>query len=313
MKSPAFRFYPADFMGSPDVQAMDLHEVGAYMYLLCIAWQSERHGYLSDDDDKLRRWARMSREQWSQSRETLLAKFPVFGSGWRANLRMVREAAKQDAFSKSQSEKGRRGGRPKKAGEKPEVSDSKPELSSGISPEKPSVSVSVSASVFASDTASGAKDKAISVPSEPHPDTSGDMMKKPQLVSIDNGRSEKRKRQDSGRPYDPRFLKAYEAYPKHEEKSISESEWLKAYRRLQKGERDKPPMTDLAAAEFLERAAADFSTKMADREPQFIRSMRRWLHHSEYLEFDPKPREQYRELSSEESSLAWERDFGTHV
>lgn len=27
MKSPAFRFYPADFMGSPDVQAMDLHEV----------------------------------------------------------------------------------------------------------------------------------------------------------------------------------------------------------------------------------------------------------------------------------------------
>ena len=121
---------------------MDLHEVGAYMFLLCMAWQSERHGYLADDDDKLRRWARMSRDQWSQSRESLLAKFPVVEDGWRANPRMVHEALKQRSFSESQSAKGMLGGRPKKAERKPELSNEKPEHISGISPEKPSVSVS---------------------------------------------------------------------------------------------------------------------------------------------------------------------------
>lgn len=147
-KSPAFRFYPADFMGSPDVQAMELHEVGAYLYLLFVAWQSERHGYLPDDDEKLRRWARMTREQWRESREILLSKFPIVEVGWRANPRMVIEAEKQQRFSASQSFKGRKGGRPKKnpglSEEKPELLSGKPGESQTKAHEKPSVSVSVS-------------------------------------------------------------------------------------------------------------------------------------------------------------------------
>ena len=102
--SPAFRFYPADFMGSPDVQAMDLHEVGAYMYLLCTAWQSERHGYLADDDEKLRRWTHMSRAQWSQSRESLLAKFPIVEAAEERIPRMVSEAAKARLHTASPSQ-----------------------------------------------------------------------------------------------------------------------------------------------------------------------------------------------------------------
>jgi uncharacterized protein YdaU (DUF1376 family) len=147
MKSPAFRFYPSDFWGSPDVQAMDLHEVGAYLSLMSAAWLSEEAGCLPDDDEKLRRWARMTREQWEQSRDTLLLKFPVLAPGIRANPRLYREAEKQEAFSASQSAKGRKGGRPK-AGEKLGLSEAKPGLSVGLSPEKPSVSVSVSASVL---------------------------------------------------------------------------------------------------------------------------------------------------------------------
>jgi uncharacterized protein YdaU (DUF1376 family) len=104
-KSPAFRFYPTDFMGSPDVAAMDLHEVGAYVFLLCIAWQAERHGFLPDDEEKIRRWAKMTREQWAQSRELLLSKFPVAEPGWRSNPRLVQEAEKQEAFSSSQKDK----------------------------------------------------------------------------------------------------------------------------------------------------------------------------------------------------------------
>ena len=146
MKSPAFRFYPSDFWASPDVQAMDLHEVGAYLSLMSAAWLSDRPGCLPDDDDKLRRWARMTREQWSESRATLLQKFPIQEDGVRRNPRLYREAEKAESFRVSQSEKGRKGGRPK-AGEKPGVSNQNPGLSVGLSPEKPSVSVSVSASV----------------------------------------------------------------------------------------------------------------------------------------------------------------------
>jgi uncharacterized protein YdaU (DUF1376 family) len=295
---------------------MDLEEVGAYIFLLCMAWQSERHGYLEDDDNRLRRLARMSHSQWERSRDLLLRKFPVVEPGWRANARMVSEAEKQAAFSESQSVKGKLGGRPKKANIKPELSEEKPEHSVGLSPEKPSVSVSVSASVFASDTASGGKDKVISVPGEPHSEAalSENDGKGPQLIAFDQKRNGKRNRsQDSGKPYEPRFLSAYELYPKHEEKSASEAEWLKAHRRLQKGERDRPPMTAEQAADFLDKAAADFARRMADREPQHIRSMRRWLNGSDYLDFEPKPKNLYDEMSSEEAKLDWERDFGTHV
>lgn len=143
MKSPAFKFYPSDFWASPDVQTMDLHEVGAYISLLSAAWLSERPGCLKHEDEKLRRWARMTREQWTESRDLLLSKFPVIEEGWRGNPRLLREALRQEAYSASQSAKGSLGGRPK-AGDKPEVSNYKPGLSFGISPEKPSVSVSVS-------------------------------------------------------------------------------------------------------------------------------------------------------------------------
>lgn len=147
MKPPAFRFYPSDFWASPDVQAMDLHEVGAYVALISSAWLSDRPGCLKDEEEKLRRWSRMTREQWRDSRQALLSKFPVIEEGWRGNPRLIHEARKQDAYSASQSAKGKLGGRPK-AGDKPQLTEEKPTLSPGLSPEKPSVSVSVSASVF---------------------------------------------------------------------------------------------------------------------------------------------------------------------
>lgn len=149
-KSPAFRFYPGDFMASPDVQSMDLNEVGAYTLLLCIAWQQDRHGYLPDDENKLRRWARMSPEQWATSREMLMGKFPVVEPGLRANIRMIREAEKQAEFSAKQSGNGRLGGRPKKAlglGNKAVGLEVEPKRKPNITEIKPSVSVFVSASV----------------------------------------------------------------------------------------------------------------------------------------------------------------------
>lgn len=146
-KSPAFRFYPGDFMASPDVQSMDLNEVGAYTLLLCIAWQQDQHGYLPDDENKLRRWARMSPEQWSISREMLLGKFPVIEPGLRGNLRMIREAEKQAEFSAKQSGNGRLGGRPKKGlglEDKSMGLENKPKQKPNTPEQKPSVFVFVS-------------------------------------------------------------------------------------------------------------------------------------------------------------------------
>ena len=48
MKAPAFMFYTGDFLSSPDVQLMEVHEVGAYCLLLFNSWQSDRPGYLPD-------------------------------------------------------------------------------------------------------------------------------------------------------------------------------------------------------------------------------------------------------------------------
>ncbi|UYZ60156.1 YdaU family protein [Hymenobacter latericus] len=108
MKAPAFQFYPADFLASPDVQIMETYEVGAYMLLLCAAWQSERPGYLANDEGRLRRLARLTAEQWKESSAILLRKFPVVEGGeYRANRRMLHELEKQQSFRESRAEAGR--------------------------------------------------------------------------------------------------------------------------------------------------------------------------------------------------------------
>src|SRR6185312_11765498 len=53
VKSPAFQFYPNDFLGSGSVAAMTLEEIGAYVLLLCYEWNE---GGLPDDLDRLARY-----------------------------------------------------------------------------------------------------------------------------------------------------------------------------------------------------------------------------------------------------------------
>jgi len=152
MKSPAFRFYPGDFMGSPDVQTMDLHEVGAYVLLLCVAWQQDRHGCLPDNDERLRRWSKMTRDQWTDSRDLILGKFPIVEPGLRANPRMVIEAAKQKDLSLSQQTKARK--RWSKTDEVPRQCQTDAETMPGHVVSDAGGIPSVSVSVFASASAS---------------------------------------------------------------------------------------------------------------------------------------------------------------
>ncbi|QJX47809.1 DUF1376 domain-containing protein [Hymenobacter taeanensis] len=96
MKPPAFLLYTGDFLSSPDVQLMGAHEVGAYCLLLFNSWQSDRPGYLPAAEDRLRRTGRLTVEQWAESRDLLLGKFPLTTDGTaRYNPRLLAEAHRQ--------------------------------------------------------------------------------------------------------------------------------------------------------------------------------------------------------------------------
>ena len=100
MKAPAFLLYTGDFLSSPDVQLMEAHEVGAYCLLLFNSWQSDRPGYLPNDEGRLRRTARLTTQQWADSRTLLLAKFPEAPDAptLRFNPRLAAEAIQQQLY-----------------------------------------------------------------------------------------------------------------------------------------------------------------------------------------------------------------------
>lgn len=109
---------------------------------------------------------------------------------------------------------------------------------------------------------------------------------KPKTKAAQNGKS----KGGASKPYHPRFISAYERFPKAGEKVESEAEWIKAVERLEHGEKDKPAMSTEEAWSFLEDAAADFATKTAGDEKKYIRGMRRWLLKSTYLDYAAKPK-----------------------
>jgi uncharacterized protein YdaU (DUF1376 family) len=113
-KAPAFQMYTGDFLSSPDVALMAAHEVGAYCLLLFTAWQSDKQGYLENDEDRLRRIARLSPKQWKESRNLLLKKFvETEDKSLRFNPRLAAEAERLAQYRKQMRENGEKGGRPK--------------------------------------------------------------------------------------------------------------------------------------------------------------------------------------------------------
>jgi len=112
VKAPWFPFYAGDFLASPDVQLMEVHEVGAYLLLLLHSWQSNEPGYLPNDEGRLRRAARLTVDMWADCRELLLSKWPLAENGLRHNPRLVREAAIQLARRERLANNGAKGGRP---------------------------------------------------------------------------------------------------------------------------------------------------------------------------------------------------------
>lgn len=107
MNVPRFDFYPSDWLGDTNVQAMSLEVEGAYIRLLAHEWQSG-DATLPNEPEKLARFLRVSRREFSRIWRTLTTgKNAVFFLGtdgnWR-NPRLVKEWEKALRRAKQASE-----------------------------------------------------------------------------------------------------------------------------------------------------------------------------------------------------------------
>lgn len=103
--SPAFQFYPKDFLGDGDQAGMSLQETGAYARLMCYEWNAHGQG-ISDD---VVRCARMVGAPISAMRKmwlTLRALFIAHPTepGRIVHPRLEKERAKQAVFKRRQSD-----------------------------------------------------------------------------------------------------------------------------------------------------------------------------------------------------------------
>ena len=110
MKSPAFQFYPADFLaGTCDLTTL---EVGCYMRLLCFQWN---RGSIPDQPDKLELIA------GAKVSDDVMSKFPVGDDGQRRNERMESEREKQAQYRELQRVKGVKSGETRRTAVEPRL------------------------------------------------------------------------------------------------------------------------------------------------------------------------------------------------
>lgn len=108
MKSPAFQFYPADFLADENVVLMSNREIGCYIKLMCYCW---REGSIPSDVNKI---ARLCGEDSSAMADLWIAISSCFELAINDPSRMVHprlttELQKQSEHKKERSESGKKG------------------------------------------------------------------------------------------------------------------------------------------------------------------------------------------------------------
>lgn len=114
MPSPAFQFYPGDFLSDGNQMSLSLAGAGAYIRLIAVCW---KEGSLPDDTKLLWKLAQADSRQefeevWPSVRVCFRKK-----RGRLIHPRLDKERAKQDAFRSKMSESGKKGA--KRRHEKP--------------------------------------------------------------------------------------------------------------------------------------------------------------------------------------------------
>lgn len=109
-KTPAFQFYPKDFLTDERVRLMCHTERGVYITLLCFCWLEQSLPPTVGELAKLVQVpeARFTR-LWSSQLERC---FYRKDDGRWAHKRLDGEREKQETFRRRQSDNGKRGGRP---------------------------------------------------------------------------------------------------------------------------------------------------------------------------------------------------------
>lgn len=108
MKSPAFQFYPKDWLSSRGVRMMTSEQRGWYIQLLCEAWESEVQGTLPNDPKILWILAGASSEHLFNTCSTpVIAMFNQTGETLVHN-RLVEEVIKQKQWSEHCSQAGKK-------------------------------------------------------------------------------------------------------------------------------------------------------------------------------------------------------------
>ena len=80
----------SDFLSDDKVALMNTEEVGAYILLLCRAWQQEPPGTLPDNDTYLAAWSRCSPLKWSTMKPMVMNPFRLTDDRWHMD-RMIRD------------------------------------------------------------------------------------------------------------------------------------------------------------------------------------------------------------------------------
>jgi uncharacterized protein YdaU (DUF1376 family) len=96
--SPAFQFYPDDFLGSSKVAVMTPTEIGVYVLLLCMDWNG--HG-ITYNPKLLARYCRVTEAEFVEAWEVVGQCFEEL-DGKLYNPRLIREREKQAAFRAKQ-------------------------------------------------------------------------------------------------------------------------------------------------------------------------------------------------------------------
>ncbi len=105
-KSPAFQFYPKEFLMDGNVSGMSLQELGAYIKLLCICWQD---GNLPSDPRRLANMVGVPYRAFVKLWPALNVCFRDQAPDRLIHPRLEKERDKQEAYRNRQSDKGRAG------------------------------------------------------------------------------------------------------------------------------------------------------------------------------------------------------------
>lgn len=116
MRSPAFQFYPSNYLGSRAVRLMDAEQRGWYTQLLFESWESEPQATLPNDDALLRVLAGVNtrstdvEQRWSFVKAQFKQKGKLL-----YNSRLLEEFAKQDENREKKKRAGEASGEARRA------------------------------------------------------------------------------------------------------------------------------------------------------------------------------------------------------